>query len=53
MTEVPGFLSTHPSTEGRITNLIKLEQQNSGDKKPLPNFLQDYVQTKENMELRN
>lgn len=53
MTEVPSFLNTHPSTEGRITHLIKLEQQNSGDKKPLPNFLHNYIQTKEHIKLSN
>ena len=42
MADMPGFLSTHPSTEDRISNLIKLENKHSGDKKPLPNFLNDY-----------
>ena len=43
MGEIPSFLSTHPSTEDRISNLIELENQHSGDKKPLPNFLSDYA----------
>ena len=41
--EIPSFLNTHPSTEDRISNLIELENQHSGDKKPLPNFLSDYA----------
>lgn len=43
MGEIPSFLDTHPSTEDRISNLIELENQHSGDKKPLPNFLSDYA----------
>jgi len=43
MGEIPSFLSTHPSTEDRIYNLIELENQHSGDKKPLPKFLSDYA----------
>ncbi len=43
MGEIPSFLGTHPSTEDRISNLIELENQHSGDKKPLPNFLSDYA----------
>jgi len=41
--EIPSFLSTHPTTEDRISNLIELENQFSGDKKPLPSFLNDYA----------
>ena len=41
--EVPSFLSTHPATEDRISNLIELENQHAGDKKPLPNFLNNYA----------
>lgn len=41
--KLPSFLSTHPSTENRIFNLIELENQHSGDKKPLPDFLSNYA----------
>jgi Zn-dependent protease with chaperone function len=41
--EIPSFLSTHPTTEDRISNLIELENQFFGDKKPLPSFLNDYA----------
>ncbi len=46
LTEIPNFLSTHPSTEGRINFLLKHEQQNPGEKKPLPVFLREYAHTK-------
>lgn len=41
--EIPSFLSTHPSTVGRIANLIELENRHSGDTKPLPKFLTEYA----------
>jgi len=43
MTEIPAFLSTHPATQGRINYLIELENKNSGDKKPLPEFIKEYA----------
>jgi len=42
--EIPSFLSTHPSTEGRIDNLVTFENKHSGEKKPLPDFIVDYAQ---------
>lgn len=42
--EVPNFLSTHPSTEGRIAALNKFEIEHSGEKTPLPNFIREYTQ---------
>jgi len=42
--EIPSFLSTHPSTEGRIENLLAFESKHSGEKKPLPDFIHDYAQ---------
>ena len=41
--EGPSFLNTHPSTEDRIKILTNLEEQHSGEKKPLPKFVQDYA----------
>ncbi len=46
-TEIPSFLSTHPSTEGRINSLLEYEQENSGNKKPLPDFLREYAHSTE------
>jgi len=45
ITEVPNFLNTHPATQERIDNLIKLEDKKSGDKKPLPEFIKTYAST--------
>ena len=42
-TEIPSFLSTHPSTEGRINSLLEFEQKYAGVKKPLPDFLREYA----------
>ena len=41
--EIPSFLSTHPSTEGRINSLLEFEQKYAGVKKPLPDFLREYA----------
>lgn len=41
--EVPSFLSTHPSTEGRIDTLLEFEIKNPGEKKKLPDFVRDYA----------
>lgn len=41
--EVPNFLNTHPATQERIDNLLKLEDKHSGDKKPLPEFIKTYA----------
>ena len=41
--EIPSFLSTHPSTEGRINSLLEFEQKYVGVKKPLPDFLREYA----------
>ena len=41
--EIPSFLSTHPSTEGRIDTLLEFENNNPGEKKKLPNFVRDYA----------
>jgi len=45
--EIPSFLSAHPSTENRISSLVELENQSSGYKKPLPDFLYSYAQIEE------
>ena len=46
--EIPSFLSTHPSTEGRIAALQKFENEHSGEKKSLPDFIQKYAQQLDN-----
>jgi predicted Zn-dependent protease len=43
--EIPNFLSTHPSTDNRISNLIEIEKNNSGVKKELPTFLKSYMES--------
>ena len=43
--EIPSFLSTHPSTEGRINMLIEFEKHKIGAKKQLPIFVRDYAQS--------
>jgi Zn-dependent protease with chaperone function len=42
--EIPSFLNTHPSTEGRIATLQKFEDKHSGEKKSLPDFIISYTQ---------
>jgi len=49
--EVPNFLSTHPATEERIDSLMKLEDKNSGDKIPLPEFIKTYANSEIFLEL--
>ena len=49
--EMPNFLSTHPSTEGRITTLNNFEKEHSGEKTPLPNFIHSYAQNINNEEV--
>ena len=46
-TEIPSFLSTHPSTEGRINSLLDFEEEYAGVKKPLPDFLREYAHSAE------
>lgn len=46
--EIPSFLSTHPSTEGRISALQNFEHEHSGEKKSLPDFIHDYAQYADN-----
>lgn len=41
--EIPSFLSTHPSTEGRIDALNKFENEHPGEKTSLPEFIHDYA----------
>ncbi len=41
--DIPSFLSTHPATDDRISNLIEVEKNNAGVKKPLPVFINDYI----------
>jgi len=53
ITEIPSFLITHPSTENRISSLVELENQNSGDKIPLPDFLHHYAQIEEVIDTLN
>jgi predicted Zn-dependent protease len=43
--EIPNFLSTHPSTDNRISNLIEIEKNHSGVKKALPAFLNSYIES--------
>ncbi len=44
MDDIPSFLSTHPSTDDRITKLVEIEKNNTGVKKALPEFINDYIQ---------
>lgn len=46
--DIPGFLSTHPSTEGRIATLQEFEKEYSGEKKSLPSFIHDYANNTDN-----
>jgi len=50
-TEIPSFLSTHPATQERIDYLLRLENQSSGDKTALPEFLQDYANSGDELEI--
>ena len=42
-TKIPSFLSTHPSTEGRIATLKEYESKHSGEKKHIPKYVRDYA----------
>ncbi|MFK7816502.1 MAG: M48 family metallopeptidase [Gammaproteobacteria bacterium] len=48
--DIPSFLSTHPATENRISDLVEIEKDYSGVKKPLPAFLNDYIQNNQENE---
>ena len=51
VSEIPSFLNTHPSTEGRIATLNEFETEHSGEKTSLPDFIKNYAKNINNKEV--